>query len=150
MTGLFHYKSQVSLRRPRDNVFNYVSDAMNLEALTPPWLHFKILTPLPINIEKGTLIDYRLRIHGIPVRWRTEIVLWEPPFRFVDRQVRGPYRLWVHEHRFLETESGTSMIDTVEYDVFGGRLIERLFVRSDIDKVFAYRRHKVIELFGGA
>jgi ligand-binding SRPBCC domain-containing protein len=148
MKSKFQYDSMVSLKQPREAVFNFFSDAMNLEKLTPPWLHFKILTPMPIKIDEGTLIDYRLKIHGLPVRWRTEIVSWEPPFRFVDMQLRGPYRTWVHEHRFLETESGTSMIDTVNYDVLGGRLIDRFFVRPDIEKVFSYRRKKIMELFG--
>lgn len=147
MTGRFQYDSLVSLKQPREEVFGFFADAMNLEALTPPWLHFKILTPMPIKIDEGTLIDYRLKIHGLPVRWRTEIVSWEPPFRFVDMQLRGPYRTWVHEHRFLETESGTSMIDTVNYDVLGGRLIDRFFVRPDIEKVFSYRRKKIMEIF---
>lgn len=147
MTGRFQYDSLVSLKQPREEVFGFFADAMNLETLTPPWLHFKILTPMPIKIDEGTLIDYRLKIHGLPVRWRTEIVSWEPPFRFVDMQLRGPYRTWVHEHRFLETESGTSMIDTVNYDVLGGRLIDRFFVRPDIEKVFSYRRKKITEIF---
>ena len=147
MTGRFQYDSLVSLKQPREEVFGFFSDAMNLETLTPPWLHFKILTPMPIKIDEGTLIDYRLKIRGLPVRWRTEIVSWEPPFRFVDIQLRGPYRTWVHEHRFLETESGTSMIDTVNYDVIGGRLIDRFFVRPDIEKVFSYRRKKIKEIF---
>lgn len=147
MTGRFQYDSLVSLKQPREEVFGFFSDAMNLETLTPPWLHFKILTPMPIKIDEGTLIDYRLKIRGFPVRWRTEIVSWEPPFRFVDMQLRGPYRTWVHEHRFLETESGTSMIDTVNYDVLGGRLIDRFFVRPDIEKVFSYRRKKIKEIF---
>jgi len=148
LTGRFHLESQVSLEQPRGIVFSFFADATNLETLTPPWLQFKILTPMPIAIEKGTLIDYRLKIRGLPIRWRTEITLWEPPFRFIDTQVQGPYRVWVHEHRFLETESGTSMIDSVHYDVWGGRFIDRLVVRSDIEQVFAYRRKKVVELFG--
>jgi ligand-binding SRPBCC domain-containing protein len=138
----------VSLQQTREEVFGFFAEAQNLEVLTPPWIHFQILTPMPITIQEGTLIDYRLKIHGLPVRWRTEIVTWEPPFRFVDTQVRGPYRVWIHEHQFLETEDGTSMIDTVDYDVLGGTLIDRLFVRSDIERVFAYRRKKIIELFG--
>jgi ligand-binding SRPBCC domain-containing protein len=148
LTGRFHLESQISLGQPRQEVFSFLADALNLEKLTPSWLHFKILTPMPIPIEKGTLIDYRLRIWGIPIRWRTEIILWEPPFRFVDTQVHGPYRVWIHEHKFLETEDGTSMIDSVHYDVWGGRFIDRLVVRSDIEKVFAYRQKKIIELFG--
>ncbi|HUV14638.1 MAG TPA: SRPBCC family protein [Acidobacteriota bacterium] len=150
MKGRFRYDSQVLLHQPREKVFSFFADALNLETLTPPWLHFRILTPKPIKIEKGTLIDYRLKIRGLPLRWRTEIVLWEPPFRFVDTQIKGPYRVWIHEHRFLEMEGGTSMIDTVNYDVFGGRLTDWLIVSSDIERVFTYRRHEIIKLFGGA
>ena len=148
MKGRFRYESKVFLQQPRGKVFGFFAEARNLEALTPPWIHFQILTPMPIKIQEGTLIDYRLKIHGLPVRWRTEIATWEPPVRFVDTQVHGPYRVWIHEHQFLETEDGTSMIDTVNYDVLGGTLIDRLFVRSDIERVFAYRQRKIIELFG--
>ncbi len=83
-----------------DEVFDFFADAGNLELLTPPWLHFEILAPSPVEMREGTLIDYKLRLHGVPIRWQSEITVWQPPFRFVDRQRRGPYRLWVHTHRF--------------------------------------------------
>ncbi len=99
-------------------------------------------------IRAGTLIDYRLRLHGIPIRWQSEISVWEPPLRFVDRQTRGPYRLWIHEHRFVEQEGGTLVIDHVNYRVPGGSLINRLFIVPDLRKIFGFRMQKLQELFG--
>ncbi len=103
-------------------------------------------------MREGVRIEYRLRIRGIPVRWKTVIPVWEPPVRFVDRQVRGPYRLWVHEHTFEEVDGGTVLGDTVDYDIAGGPLApiaERLFVRRDVIGIFEYRRRWIAERFGG-
>ena len=124
---------------PCEELFDYFGDAGNLEAITPPWLHFKILTPQPIEMRAGTLIDYQLKLHYVPIRWRTEIACWEPPYRFVDQQLRGPYKKWVHEHTFVEQEGGTLMTDRVEYEVPGGTLIHELAVRRDLEKIFQYR-----------
>jgi ligand-binding SRPBCC domain-containing protein len=147
---MFTFETALWLPQPREVVFAYFSDAANLQAITPPWLHFHILTPLPIAMRAGALIDYRLRVHGVPLRWRTRIAVWEPPFRFVDEQLRGPYRRWVHEHTFEAVDGGTLCRDRVEYDVPGGRLIERLFVRRDVEQIFAYRRQRLEERFGRA
>lgn len=144
---MFRFETSVWLLRPRGEVFTFFSDAANLEAITPPWLNFHILTPPPIVMRAGALIDYRLRVHGLPLRWRTRIVVWEPPFRFVDEQLRGPYRRWVHEHTFEERDGGTLCGDRVEYDVPGGRLIERLFVRRDVERIFAHRKERLTEMF---
>ena len=142
------FQAELWLGRPIDEVFKFFADAANLQTLTPEWIHFTILTPRPISIRKGTIIDYRLRIHGIPVRWQTEITAWEPPHRFVDEQRRGPYRQWIHEHCFEEQRGGTRMIDVVRYAVHGGWLIERLFVRRDIERIFAFRRRQLEQRFG--
>lgn len=141
------YHAELWLPGSRPDVFTFFADPANLEAITPPWLNFVTLTPLPIQMCAGALIDYQLKIHGIPVRWRTEITAWEPPFRFVDEQTRGPYRRWIHEHRFEERDGGTLMIDHIRYRVPGGILIERLFVRRDIETIFAHRREKLLAAF---
>jgi len=135
------------LPRPRDEVFAFFSDAFQLEAITPPLLRFQVLTPPPIVISAGTVIDYRLRVHGIPLRWQSRISVWEPPLRFVDEQVRGPYRCWRHEHTFEESAGGTLCRDVVDYAVVGGRWIEALFVRRDLLRIFAYRQAKLAEVF---
>jgi ligand-binding SRPBCC domain-containing protein len=132
---------------PLSAVFPFFADCLNLDLLTPPWLRFRILTPAPIAMEVGTLIDYRLRLHGVPIRWRTEITAFEPPHRFVDRQVRGPYREWVHEHVFEEIDGHTIIIDNVEYAVLGGRLTNELFVKRDLRKIFDYRHARIAERF---
>ena len=136
------------LPRPVDEIFGFFADAYNLQMLTPDWVNFEILTPKPIQLRAGALIDYRLRIHGLPVRWQTEISAWEPPHRFVDEQKRGPYRLWIHEHRFTPQNGGTLCTDQVRYAVLGGGLVNRWFVRRDVGRIFAFRRRKLEELFG--
>jgi ligand-binding SRPBCC domain-containing protein len=138
------------LPRPRAEVFPFFADARNLEAITPPWLNFVILTPGEIPMRPGALIDYRLRIRGIPVRWRTEITAWEPPFRFVDEQRRGPYRLWRHTHEFEERDGGTLCRDRVEYAVPGGALVDWLFVQRDVRRIFNYRAEVLQRYFGKA
>ena len=132
------------IARPRDELFPFFAEARNLEAITPAFLRFQVLTPGPIEMRAGALIDYRIRLRGVPIRWRTEISVWEPPFRFVDRQLSGPYRKWVHEHRFEEVPGGTRCLDRVEYAVPGGPLLEdvvhALFVRRDVARIFDFRR----------
>ena len=129
-------------------VFPFFADPSNLEQLTPPWLHFRILRPVP-EVHAGIRIDYRLRLHGIPLRWQSEITLWEPPFRFVDVQTRGPYRSWIHEHTFESRDGGTLMRDTVRYAVHGGALVRKLFVAPDLKRIFDFRRVQLESLFGG-
>ncbi len=135
------------LPRPRDLVFPFFADAGNLQAITPPWVGFEIMTPRPIEMKAGALIDYRIHLHGIPVPWRTEITAWEPPFRFVDTQRRGPYRKWVHTHSFEERDGGTLCRDHVEYAVPGGALIHWLFVSRDVRRIFEHRRRVLDRLF---
>jgi ligand-binding SRPBCC domain-containing protein len=147
---VFELTARAALARPLSEVFGFFGDAANLEALTPPWLGFEIRTQRPIAMRQGALIDYRISLRGIPVSWRTEITLWEPPNRFVDEQLRGPYRLWVHEHTFEEQPDGTTLAgDRVRYAVLGGRLVNRLLVERDLRKIFAFREAKMSELFGG-
>jgi ligand-binding SRPBCC domain-containing protein len=146
----FMFQCELWLPRPIDEVFEFFSNANNLQAITPWWLSFKVLTPGPIKIRAGTHIDYKLRIRGIPVRWQTEITEWTPPYRFVDVQKRGPYRRWVHEHTFTEQNGGTQCRDFVRYAVRGGALINRLFVRRDVEKIFNHRQKKMRELLAVA
>ena len=132
----------------RDEVFAFYADAFNLEAITPPWLGFRVVTPGPIEMKPGAMIEYRLNLHGIPVRWLTEIEIWEPGRRFVDTQVRGPYRLWRHTHFFEDDPEGTRVRDSVSYEIPLGRLgalADRLFVRRDLARIFDYRRRAVAE-----
>lgn len=138
--GAYLLTTEQRFNQPREAVFPFFADAMNLQMITPPWLHFEVTTPHPITMQAGCLIDYKLRLHYVPIRWRTEISVWEPPFRFVDRQLRGPYSLWVHEHTFVEVEGGTLVRDQVEYQSMGGPLVHALFVRSDLIKIFEFRR----------
>ena len=131
--------------------FAFFADAYNLEALTPPWLRFRILTPRPIPMRKGTTIEYVLTTHRLPVRWRTEIVEWEPGRRFVDIQQKGPFRLWEHTHAFEECHDGTVIRDTVRYRMPCGALgaiAQPLLVARDLERIFDYRRDAVDRLLG--
>lgn len=143
-----HFTSQLFVPCFREEVFRFFSDARNLDTLTPSWLHFKIVTPEPIEMRRGALLDYRLRLHGFPLRWQSQITAWEPPYRFVDQQRRGPYRLWIHEHRFVERNGGTLVEDNVEYATFGGVLVQKLLVLPDLRKIFDFRRRKLAKIFG--
>lgn len=141
---------EIWLNHPREDVFDFFSDAYNLDNITPPWLNFRILTPRPIPMAVGTRITYRLKLRGIPIRWLTEITAWEPPHYFVDSQLKGPYRKWVHEHRFIEQDGGTLMQDRVEYAVPGWifePLIHGLFVRTDVETIFDYRQEQFARIF---
>ena len=143
----FQQNYGVLLPHSRDDVFGFFASAENLNLLTPPWLRFSILTPLPIEMRRGAVIQYRIRLRGIPVRWDTEITEWEPPLCFTDTQIRGPYRLWIHRHSFEETPQGTLVTDNVTYRVPGGPLVNRLFVAGELRRIFAYRKARLLELY---
>ena len=143
----FLFKTQQTLEKPLTEVFEFFSNAHNLAKITPPWLHFEVLTPAPIEMTIGTRIDYRLKLRGFPIRWQSEITEWNPPHFFADEQRRGPYRLWRHTHTFDEVKEGVVVGDTVEYAVWGNELIGRLFVRPDIEKIFAYRAEQLNGIF---
>mgnify|MGYP001310348118 CR=1 FL=1 len=133
------YQSELWLPLPPEALFPFFSDAGNLEQITPPWLHFRVLTPKPIEMKEGALIDYRLKVHGLPMKWRTRINCWDPPHRFEDEQLRGPYRKWVHEHTFEERDGGTVVRDRVEYATPFDWLVHGILVRPDIERIFDYR-----------
>ena len=134
------------IKKPLQEVFSFFSDANNLTEITPPWLRFVVLTPPPIKMNIGTKIDYRLKLRGIPIRWQSEITEWNPPHHFKDEQRRGPYRVWIHKHTFIESAGGTLVTDEVEYGVLGGNLVNKLFVQPDIEKIFEYRMRRLEEL----
>ena len=148
--GEFQLVAEQTLPGSREDVFSFFADAFQLERITPGWLHFAVLTSPPLDIQTGTLIDYRLRLHGLPVRWKTRIRDWEPPFRFVDEQLKGPYRRWHHEHIFLEAGSNTVVRDIVDYRVPGGALVHGLFVKHDLRKIFQFRQAALSRLFHGS
>ncbi len=133
------FQSELWLPLSPAELFPFFADAANLDALTPPWLHFQIVTPPPIEMKAGALIDYRLRVHGLPLRWRTRINEWWPPHRFVDEQIRGPYRQWIHEHTFEARDGGTLARDVVRYAVPFDFLVHRWFVRPDLERIFKFR-----------
>ena len=146
----FAFHAEQFVPRPLDQVFDFFSKAENLQELTPAFLHFRILSVDPAPVRKGTLIKYSLRWRIFPIRWTTEIVDWDPPHRFVDVQLKGPYKLWHHEHRFIAEDNGTRIVDEVHYQLpFGvlGTLAHTLKVKRDVETIFAYRTVVVERLF---
>ncbi|MGD2135184.1 MAG: SRPBCC family protein [Gemmatimonadales bacterium] len=136
--------------RPLEEVFQFFSDPRNLARLTPPWLAFRALDSGDLTMREGLRIHYRIRLLGVPQRWTSVITVWDPPHRFVDEQLRGPYRRWHHLHEFTRSNDGTQIRDRVTYQLpFGplGRLAHVLFVRRQLEAIFTYRRHRVEELF---
>ena len=143
----FKLQTRLWLPQPRQQIFAFFADPNNLERITPPWLRFEITSSNSLPVGRCTRIDYRLRIRGLPIRWRSEITAWEPPARFVDRQTRGPYRQWIHEHTFSEHEGGTLVGDSVVYGVTGGKLVQKLLVAPDLTRIFHYRHAVLQNLF---
>jgi ligand-binding SRPBCC domain-containing protein len=136
-----------------DDAFAFFADASNLEAITPPWLRFRLITPGPIRMAPGARIEYRLRLHLVPIRWVSEITVWEPGRRFVDVQLRGPYELWEHIHTFEPAAAGTMICDRVRYALPYGPLGEAAhlaFVRRDLARIFEFRRQAVARQLEGA
>jgi uncharacterized protein len=147
----FIFRAEQFVPRPLSEVFEFFSQAENLQELTPAWLHFRILSVEPAPVRKGTLIRYSLRWRIFPIYWTTEIIEWDPPHRFVDLQLKGPYKLWHHEHRFVAEGNGTRITDEVQYQLpFGvfGSIAHKLKVRKDVETIFAYRTDVVNRLFG--
>jgi ligand-binding SRPBCC domain-containing protein len=144
-------KRELLVRRPVEEVFSFFENAGNLARITPSNLRFNILTPLPIDMKAGTLIDYTIRVLGIGVHWRTLITGYDPPYGFTDKQLRGPYTFWHHRHEFIATADGTLIRDKVTYALpFGviGRLAHALFVKSQLRHIFDFRSSVIREMFG--
>lgn len=128
--------------------FAFFADAANLERITPPWLHFSILTPMPVQMRSGLEIAYRIRLYGLPIPWRSRIDEWQPDGCFVDRQIVGPYRWWQHEHRFESVPGGTRVLDHVDYAPRAG-WVSRAVVRRDLGRIFEYRHEALRRTFSG-
>jgi ligand-binding SRPBCC domain-containing protein len=147
----FRLKREQWIPRSSEEVYAFFANAKNLEAITPSWLGFRILSAEPIVMRKGAQLVYRLRWHWFPMRWVTEITRWDPPTGFVDVQVKGPYSLWHHTHSFQPVDGGTLIGDTVRYALpFGllGRLAHACVLKAELNAIFDYRARKVCELLG--
>jgi ligand-binding SRPBCC domain-containing protein len=144
--ALTRLRYETVVRAPLVTNFAFFSDAANLERLTPPWVRFSILTPPPIVMRAGLEIDYRIRLRGVPLAWTSRIDVWEPNYRFVDRQIAGPYLWWRHEHRFEIAGGGTRVIDEVEY-LPRAAWITASVVRRDVERIFHYRQDALRQSF---
>lgn len=144
------FKKVTIIKKDIKEVFGFFSKAENLNKLTPPALGFNITTPLPIKMQKGTIIDYKIKLNGFRMNWRSEISKWEPPHCFEDTQLKGPYKIWIHEHRFEDLQGSTRMTDTINY-LSPGWIFEfiphKFFVKKKVESIFEYREKILKELF---
>lgn len=147
-TGLQLLRMETVVPAPIDEAFAFFADATNLERLTPPWINFRILSPLPIAMREGATIDYQIVLYGLPIPWRTQIDAWHPGAGFVDRQIAGPYRWWRHEHFFEVHPQGTRVIDQVEYAPRAAPFSTWL-VKRDVGRIFAFRQRTLSRLLAG-
>jgi ligand-binding SRPBCC domain-containing protein len=151
-TDTYHLTTWLWLPAPRERVFDFFADPHNLERITPPFLRFRVLNTSPVVMGPGALIDHKLRLHGVPITWRTEITTWDPPVRFCDTQLRGPYAEWVHTHTFDEEDGGTMVRDHVRYRLpgpsFASRIVNALMVAPDTRRIFEFRHEALYEAFG--
>ena len=144
------FRTTLELPLARERVFPFFADAANLQRITPPELDFRIVSPMPIEMKEGTLVGYRLRLMGVPFEWLTRIAVWNPPIEFVDEQVKGPYRTWIHKHLFVETPGGTRIHDAVTYALPFYPLGELAapIVQLQVRRIFAFRARALKQTFG--
>jgi len=147
MAKTHRFKTSMTLPFGLRETFAFFADASNLEKITPPELSFHILTPQPIDIIEGSEIDYQLRLYGLPLSWRARITNWNPPHRFVDEQIQGPYRLWVHLHRFYQQNGSTKVVDEVRYQLPLWPLGEVVYplVAAQLRRIFRFRKQAIGE-----
>jgi len=148
--SLHIFKQEMTIDKPIEEVFSFFSNAENLNKLTPPILDFKILTPLPIAMKRGALIDYKIKLNGIVFKWKTKITAWEPNKRFEDTQLKGPYKVWIHEHLFEVVNGKVKMTDTVTYEAPGGflePLINKFYISKKVAEIFEFRTKMLEEFF---
>ena len=149
--NLYRLHDKTIVNASVDDTFNFFSSADNLNLITPPWLRFNIETPRPILMKKNTIIDYKLKLHMISVRWRSLIELWDPPNSFVDKQLIGPYNHWRHLHKIIRLSNEETVVeDIVDYRIpfgFLGRAINYFYVKKDLVKIFSYRKNQIISYF---
>jgi len=146
---VYSLKRKQFIKLPIEKVFDFFSKPENLEKITPSSLSFKIITPIPIDMSKGALIDYTIKLFFYPVHWRTIISDYNPPYSFIDQQIKGPYKFWHHSHEFKEVNDGVEIIDNVKYSVpFGvvGRLAHKIWIRNELNKIFDYRMKIINDL----
>ena len=147
---VYTLKREQKISKGISEVFDFFSRPENLAAITPPKMKFNILTPSPIEMKEGALIDYTVSILGFPIRWRTLITKYDPPNLFVDQQLKGPYSLWHHTHTFTEISDTETLIkDIVVYAIpfgFIGRIVHSIYIKRDLDKIFSYRKNKIADL----
>ena len=146
---VYSLKRKQFIKLPIEKVFDFFSKPENLEKITPSSLSFKIITPIPIDMSKGALIDYTIKLFFYPVHWRTIISDYNPPYSFIDQQIKGPYKFWHHSHKFKEVNDGVEIIDNVKYSVpFGvvGRLAHKIWIRNELNKIFDYRMKIINDL----
>ena len=147
---VYKIKTKQVIKKPLSEVFGFFSRPENLSLITPPRLSFNILTPKPIDMKQGSIIDYTIKIFMFPIHWRTLITTYEHPYKFVDEQIKGPYTFWHHTHTFNETDSGVEIIDKVSYSIpFGilGRVLHSIWIKNDLKNIFEHRKVVIEKLF---
>lgn len=143
-------KREMLISDTLENVFSFFQQPENLAKITPPSLGFKILTPQPIVMKEGALITYTIKMFGFRIGWKTLITSYDPPYSFVDEQIKGPYALWHHQHHFKLVDQGVQMTDTVNYCIpfkIFGELARKLYVESQLEMIFNYREKVINEIF---